>query len=490
MFSMIKEKAQRIVGTENLIDDPDILKSYQSDFSFTDPMIPLCVVKPQNIDEVQSLIALANNTSTPLIPLSSGEPHFRGDTVPSNKESIIVDLSRLRKIIKIDRDYRLAMCEPGVTYKELITAVKEKGLRLNMPLLPKQSKSVVGSLLEREPVTMPIYHWDISDPLSCIEIIFGSGEIFRTGAAAGPGTVEEQWASGLSQNEAAGPSQASWHRMVQGAQGTMGIVTWASLRCEIIPKLEEPFIVECQQLDPLVEMVHWLLRLRLVNECFIMNNGNLSLMLTEKYDTNLDKLNDSLPSWILYFNIAGYNYLPEERINYRTGDIQKLADRLGLKLSKNFGSIKAEDILDISKKPSEEPYWKLRAQGSVEEIPFLAQYPNLNTLINSMHDTASVEGVSPSNIGVYLQPIVQGVNCHCEFNLFYDPSNPGEPDKIKRITLKAIPELINKGAFFSRPYGQSARIIYERDAATAKSLKKVKTIHDPNNIMNPGKLCF
>jgi FAD/FMN-containing dehydrogenase len=56
--------------------------------------------------------------------------------------------------------------------------------------------------------------------------------------------------------------------------------------------------------------------------------------------------------------------------------------------------------------------------------------------------------------------------------------------------LKAVPELMNKGAFFSRPYGQYAGLIYKRDAVTVKSLKKVKAIHDPNNIMNPGKLCF
>ncbi len=81
------------------------------------------------------------------------------------------------------------MVEPGVTFGELIAAVAEKGLRLNMPLQPRATKSVVGSMLSREPVIMPHYHWDISDPIGSTEVVFGTGDMFRTGAAAGPGDI-------------------------------------------------------------------------------------------------------------------------------------------------------------------------------------------------------------------------------------------------------------------------------------------------------------
>src|SRR5208283_4192137 len=181
---------------------------------------------------------LARETNTPLIPVSSGTPHPRGERVPSTGGAIIVDLSGMKRLIHISRKHRMAMFEPGVTFGELIEAVGKEGLRLNVPLAPRKHKSVLGSLLEREPVIMPIYHWDIGDPIGCAEIVFGNGEVFRTGAAAGPGTLEEQWAAGGSQKEAAGPSSSSMYRLIQGAQGTMGIVTWVSARCEILPKLE------------------------------------------------------------------------------------------------------------------------------------------------------------------------------------------------------------------------------------------------------------
>jgi FAD/FMN-containing dehydrogenase len=50
--------------------------------------------------------------------------------------------------------------------------------------------------------------------------------------------------------------------------------------------------------------------------------------------------------------------------------------------------------------------------------------------------------------------------------------------------------LANRGAFFSRPYGPWADMAYRRDAGTTMALRKVKGIFDPNNVMNPGKLCF
>jgi len=40
-----------------------------------------------------------------------------------------------------------------------------------------------------------------------------------------------------------GPGQVDWYRLIQGAQGTMGIVTWATIRCERLPNLEEAFLV-------------------------------------------------------------------------------------------------------------------------------------------------------------------------------------------------------------------------------------------------------
>ena len=186
-----EEELIEIVGRDNVIDDPQTLAAYSGDNSFVQPVRPSYVVKPGNAGEVQAILYWANKTLRPLVPVSSGPPHFRGDTVPGIGGSIIVDLSRMKRVIRVDRRNRVAMVESGVTFGELIPELESKGLSAYMPLAPRKEKSVVGSILEREPITAPRYHWDSQDPLLTAEVIFGSGDEFKTGSAAGP-SLEEQ----------------------------------------------------------------------------------------------------------------------------------------------------------------------------------------------------------------------------------------------------------------------------------------------------------
>ena len=485
-----KEKLSKIVGARNISFDQATLEEYSRDMSFVNSIRPLCVVKPTKADDVEKIVKLANETRTPLVPVSSGSPHFRGDTVPSAGGSVIVDLSRMNKVMFVDRPRRVCMVEPGVTFSDLIPAVKKEGLRLNMPLLPRKTKSVIGSVLEREPVLMPKYQWDISDPLACTEMFFGTGDEFRTGQAAGPGTVKEQWKVGGLQKAPYGPGTASWHRLIQGAQGTMGIVTWASLRCEILPSLEEPFVVGSANLETLLEMTSWLIRLRMVNECFILNNTNLAAIGSRKWSDDYQKLKDTLPPYTLFYTVAGYDYLPEERVETYIKDATAITQRLGVEAAKAAGSISAHEILKAVQQPSREPYWKLSSKGACQDVFFLTLHDKLENQIGAMQHMAEEAGYSTSDLGIYIQPVVQGTSYHCEFNLFYDPDNVKERNRVQGLSNQATKNLMALGAFFSRPYGENAGMILNRDAATVAVLNKLKNIVDPNHIMNPGKICF
>jgi FAD/FMN-containing dehydrogenase len=486
---MIKaEKLTNIVGKKNFSAEKKTLEAYSRDISFVNPVRPVGVVRPRNAGEVQKIVKLANETMTPLVPVSSGPPHFRGDTVPGIGGAIIVDLSGMRKIINVDRARRVAMVEPGVTFGELIPAAAKEGIRLNVPLLPRQSKTVVGSLLEREPVVMPKYQWDISDPLACVEVIFGSGDEFRTGQAAGPGTVAEQWAVGGVQKAPYGPGVASWHRLIQGAQGTMGIVTWASMRCELLPSLEEPFLVGSANLGTLLELAAWLIRLRMVNECFILNNTDLATIFARKWPADYLNLKSALPAWNLFYAVAGYEYFPEERASSYINDITKITQRLGVESVKAVGGVSASEILKAVQQPCPEPYWKLRCKGACEDVFFLTINDKLEEQVGAMNDAAEKAGYPVADMGVYIQPIAQGTGVHCEFNLFYDPENAAEAKKVRELTGAAAKSLLAHGAFFSRPYGENTGIVINRDAASAAVLSKLKKIFDPNGVMNPGKV--
>ena len=483
-----KEELAAIVGAEGVLDAAEPLEAYSRDESFVRPMKPQCIARPRNAEEVQEIVKWANRTGTPLIPVSSGPPHFRGDTIPS-LGGVVVELSQMKRIIRINRRNRVAMIEPGVTFAELQPELEKEGLRLPMPLCPRSSKSVIGSCLEREPTTIPKYQWDISDPLLCTEVVFGSGDLFRTGEAAGPGSLEDQWASGQAQTNPMGPFQVDFFRLIQGAQGTMGIVTWATVRCELLPQLQRPFLVVSDKLDDLLGFAYRLLWGRLGDELLFLNGLNLAAILGEDAD-HIKALRQTLPQWALVFCIAGYERLPQERVEYQEKDVMDIAQQFGVEPVTAIPGARGADLLGALSRPFAEPYWKLRYRGGCHDIFFLTTLDRTPEFIATMARMAEAAGYPSTDIGIYLQPQMQGRACHCEFNLSCDPGNPTEREKVRRLFVEASEALMRMGGFFSRPYGPWAEMAYNRDAQSVLALRKVKGIFDPGNVMNPGKLCF
>jgi hypothetical protein len=188
--------------------------------------------------------------------------------------------------------------------------------------------------------------------------------------------------------------------------------------------------------------------------------------------------------------VAGYEYLPEERVSSHIKDITDITQRLGVDAGKAAGTISANEILKAVQQPSGEPYWKLCSKGACQDVFYLTIHDKLEGQISAMNALAEKAGYPTSNLGIYIQPVVQGTGYHCEFNLFYDPDNLSERNRIQGLSAQATRNLMALGAFFSRPYGECAGMILNRDAATVAVLHKLKNIVDPNNIMNPGKVCF
>jgi len=486
---MVEKELEEILDNERILSDPVILKEYSSDMSFTPIVEPRLVVRPRNAEEVQKLVKWANVARVNLVPVSSGPPHFRGDTVPGVVGSVIVDLSEMKKAFRIDQENRIAMIEPGVTFEEIIPQLEKEGLRLNMPLLHRHSKSVIGSMLDREPVIMPMYQWDSQDPLTCTEVVFGTGDIFRTGSAAGPGSLEDQWNARQAQVNPMGPGQTSFGNVLQGAQGTLGIVTWATVRCEMMPVLQEPFLVGSDKYESLSEFVYRILWWKACEECMILNNCHLAAILA-KTPKEYIIYRDSLPQWVLFYSLAGFTYYPEEKIAYQKKVLVEEAKKVGLVIEKSVSGVSADELLKLIQKPSEEPYWKLRRKGAFQDIFFQTTLDKVPQFVSVMQEKAGQYSYDPKDMGIYVQPMVQGTSCHCEFVLFYNPLNAEDMSGMKELYFQAGKALMDAGAFFSRPHGTITREVYRRDAATTAALKKVKDIFDPENIMNAGRLCF
>jgi len=471
--TQLTEIAQ-ILGKDKVSNSEEILKAYSGKET------PSLVVWPKSTDEIVNLVKWANKHSIPLVPTSSAGPKLRGSSLPKVKNTIVVDLTKMRDILRIDSKNKVAMIEPGVTYDQLIPELKKEGLRPLMPLLPKASKSVLASCLDREPITTPRFHWDTTDPLLCTETVFGTGDVLRTGAAAGPGTIEEQWESGQAQKNPQGPSQFDPFRLVQGSQGTIGIVTWITMKCEKLPDKQLFLLAQSDSLDSLQEFNYTLFRRRLADEHFILNSISLKAILST---------NKMYSPWTLVLGVSGHGMMADEELEYRVSDICDIAAKTGVDLQENFETIRSSDIEGILNRVSRAPYWKLEVAGNCFEVMFATTLDRVQGFYEIFCEVAEECDFPVDQIGAYVQPMNQGTNTHVGFDLYYHPDE--DTESVNSLLTKGQRKLLDEGAYFSRPYGVITDAVFEKASPmTVTAMKRVKAIFDPNNILNPGTLCF
>ena len=485
--STIASQLQQLMPGGSLSIEPTRLTAAAN----TSPLIspgrpPTCIVHPANPGELQAIICFANETGLNLTVTSSTGAHRHGG-MTSPDENVLIDLSQWQKIDLIDRRNRVCRIEPGVTYGQLIPVLADHGMTLPIPLAPRSGKSVLAAVMDRAPGTWPNKQWDSSDPVGSTEFFFGSGERFRSGAAGGPGTIEQQRLSGGAQKFSSGPSQADFHRVIQGAQGTMGILTWITLRTELQPIVQKTLLTSSKQLEDLIPFVYAVQRGLLGEQTFILDRTAAALLLTNGNSNGFELLRSTFPDYICLQNIAGFERLAQERLAYHLQDIGAIARQFDLPLEEQVGNVSAVDLFARATQPCGEIDWRDALRGSSFSIFFLSTLDRMHTFRRTFVDTALGFGISEAGIGTYIQPIVQNHACHVEFIVPFEPRSEIEIDRMRQLERQAVIRLMEVGAFFSRPYGSAAELVWAQNAASYQLVKTIKGIFDPRRVLQRGK---
>lgn len=481
------EGFRRVVGPDNVSTTDTELESHRA-AGLASRGDPVAVVRPSGASQLRDVILLARETGANLVFSSSAPPRFRGDSVPSG-DGVIVDLSGMDRISRIDRRNKVAYIEPGVTFQSLIERSDDAGMKVPMPLLPRTGKSVLACFLEREPITIPKYHWDMTDPLLCTEMVFGSGDLFRTGTAGSPGSIDRQLEAGLAHKNPLGPGATDFLRIVQGSQGTLAGVTWATIKLEIKPTVHKIYFAGDNKLERLVDFTYRALRPRLGDEWLILNARAMATVIGTEPSV-IEELARRQAPWTLVYGVSGYKYLPEERLALREKELARIAQAVGVRPVPEVPGCPAKKMEEILASPSPEPYYKTVPRGAFADIIFLATLDNVNSLVEVMANACERHGYPVPELGTYIQPIQQGRTAHVEFTIYYDPTDETQTRSAGELLVSASAELDTAGAFFSRPYGMLSEVAYSNCPDTVEALKKVKRVMDPDNVLNRGKLCF
>ena len=484
----IKEELTGIVGAENVSDDAEKLKSYSKDNSLSAPVMPSYVAKPKNVDEIQKIVILANKNKLPVVPCSSGI-HFNGDTIPV-QGGIVLDLSGLNKILAIDTRNRMARVEAGVTWEQLQPELAKHDMMAISPLLPHHQKSALISHLERDPAVIPKFEY--TDALVTVEVVLPEGEIFKTGSAAVPGFPDKSFSEGVNPS---GPGNMMWTRMLQGAQGTLGVVTWGQFKIEYRPKVNKTYFIPFNSVADAVVAVSKIQRRMIGEECLILNNVDLAAILAKQWPGDFNTLREKLPPWTLILVLGGGVRLPEEKIEYEEDALNEVAKELSIKdllTSLPAAPGVEKDIVDMLRNawPGDRTYWKQAYKDGCQDLFFHTVMGKAQAFSQAIGEVAAKHNYPATDLGCYVQPVIYGGACHFECNFYYDPTNAEEVKKVTDLYAEAAKTTLDMGAFYSRPYGPITDMVYQRATDYTSELKKVKKLMDPNNIMSPGRLCF
>jgi len=487
----IKAQLENIVGPDSVRDDSDTLRQYAQDQSFVARCMPDAVIFVKTVEQIQKVVRLANQEKIPLIPYSSGK-NLHGAAVP-NQGGLVINMSRMTAILAIDEENWITVVEPGVTYQQLQAELTPKGLRLMVPFGVPPDRSVLTSYLEQD-VALTAASFENGNALMMdTEMVLPDGEVFRTG----------NWSSGGTPGSPYGPARTMLYRLWTGAQGTLGIITKMGVAIDRIPCKRKIWFLPFKDLSPAVDAMARIQRREIGMECLLLNRFNLAALFCEEWQVpqnyptvpvpaeTFDTLRRDLPPWVLTICLNGLPYYPEEKITYETEALDEVCDLLNLERLEELPGIRdaAESMLKEMLQP-----WgilkKFNYQGAVHDLTFKAPLDSVPGLLAALHELAGKYGYSEADIGGYVLPLERGRGAHCELDLHCRPDDADKRERVKALWLTASEELMNRGAYFDRPYGAWADMVYKRATNYTLKLREIKAELDPANIMNPGKLCF
>jgi glycolate oxidase len=120
------KQCKTLIGKQNVIDDPEILKVYECDALSALKALPQLVVLPETIVQIQVLLKLCYSLRIPVVPRGAGTG-LTGGALPVIN-GVVLGLSKMNKIIAIDPENRSAQVQAGVRNIAISEAAKIHGL--------------------------------------------------------------------------------------------------------------------------------------------------------------------------------------------------------------------------------------------------------------------------------------------------------------------------------------------------------------------------
>ena len=415
---------------------------------------PEAVIWPVDRDEVSEILKYANKNLIPVTGWGAGSS-LEGNPIPV-KAGIVLDFSQMNKIWDTrEEDFQVDV-EPGVIYQNLNEKLRHKGLFF--PPDPGAQATIGGMIANNASGTKTVHYGSTKDYVLRLSVVLANGEIIETGTRA------SKTSSGY-----------DLIHLFVGSEGTLGIVVEATLRLVGLPAEFSAAIVTFPSVEAAGKAVFEIIRSGLDPAALELLAPDCIKLINQEQNLGLNVS----PTLFMEYHGPTKNQLAEvlEIVQgickeegceeFRSGLGRKERDDL-LKARHELGEI------IIRKHPD-------RSLMVIDVAVPITAYPEMIAFAREELEKTGIPGYIFSHAG--------DGNLHLVF--MGKKGDEREWMVINQANLHIVSKALAMGGTATGEHGVGIgkrKFMKAEHGKSLKWMKRIKTLFDPNCILNPGKI--
>ena len=448
-----------IVGMDFVLTDNEMLHENSHDYTEDLRFLPEVVVKPRTAEEISSILKLCNTENIPATPRGAGTG-LSGGALPVYG-GIVISMERFNSILKIDERNLQALVEPGVINQVFQEAVNEKGLFYPPDPASKGSCFLGGNLAECAGGPKAVKYGVTKDYVLNCEVVLPTGEIIWTGA----NVLKNSTGYNLTQ-------------LLIGSEGTLGIITKIVFRLIPLPTENLLMLVPFKDAGKACEAVSAIFRAGLTpsalefmeRDCieFVMKHTDVKIPLNEGTQAHLIIEVDGMDKDVLFKDCEKISAILEE--------------------------YDCEEVMFAESSQQKAELWKARRSAG-EAVKSHSIYKEEDTVVPRAELSKLLFGVKEIGKKYGFRSVCYGHagdgNLHV--NIIKEDISDADWNTKVPLGIREIFELcVSLGGTISGEHGIGyvqkpyLNIVFNQDQM--RVMKGIKTLFDPNGILNPGKI--
>ena len=448
-------KLQNIVDKAHCSNKKEDLACYAYDAT-AQSYLPDAVLFPRNAEEISAILNLANKDGFFVIPRGSGSGMTGGSLAVSG--GVILVMSRLNRILEIDKDNLIAHAEPGVVTGRFHQAVEKEGLFYPPDPASSEFSTLGGNLAECAGGPRAVKYGVTRDYVLGLEAVLPTGEIIHTGVQTAKGVVGYDLT-----------------RLLIGSEGTLGIITRMTLRLLPLPEAVRAMTAVFDKMEKAAETVSEVIRRGFIPRT-IEYMDNASIRCAESH------LKIGLPveaEALLLIEVDGKVDEADMLIKQLKTVCMSQGAKL-VKIAENEGEVAN---LWKARKAISPALFKYGPDKINEDIVVpRSRIPDMVRKINALKEETGLTMVSFGHAG--------DGNIH--FNIMLDKKNRAELKKAEEAIEAVFDHTLELGGTISGEHGvgitKAPYMVKEIGSVEINLMKKIKKVFDPKGILNPGKI--